>query len=132
MSKGLSRLRFDRNLEVLNARNEQLTNAGRRNIDCFCEMDKSTFVPLCRLQAVLNARLNGDSLPLTDIDGDEIHMPKLVSLHMQDRLDVMWAAYGRGQPTLGQTATEHIRRRELGEDFTRRIQCSTCYIKLQR
>ena len=89
-------------------------------------MDKMTFVPLCRLQAVLNARLNGDSLPLTDIDGDEIHMPKLESPHMQDRLDVMWAAYGRGQPTLGQTATEHIRRRELGEDFTRRTQCSTC------
>ena len=89
---------------------------GRRNIDCFCEMDKMTFVPLCRLQAVLNARLNGDSLPLTDIDGDEIHMPKLESPHMQDRLDVMWVAYGRGQPTLGL----HL------EDFTRRTQCSTC------
>jgi hypothetical protein len=84
-------------------------------------------VPLCRLQAVLNARLNGDSLPLTDIDGDEIHICRSSkSPHLQDRLDVMWVAYGRGQPTLCQTATEHIRRRELGEDFTRRIQCSTC------
>ena len=95
-------------------------------------MDKMTFVPLCRLQAILNARLNGDSLPLTDIDGDEIHMPKLVSPHLQDRLDVMWVAYGRGQPTLCQTAAEHIRRRELGEDFTRTVQHVRAHIKLQR
>ena len=91
---------------------------GRRNIDCFCEMDKMTFVPLCRLQAVLNARLNGDSLPLQTVT----EMRSILicrsskSPHLQDRLDVMWVAYGRGQPTQGLHS----------EDFTRRTQCSTC------
>ena len=47
-----------------------------------------------RLQAALRAGKE----EVDDIDGERIKMPKLKSRHMQDRLDIMWAAYGRGQP----------------------------------